>query len=72
LSFCTVKLLIRLFFQSEAPRDDGDAGDVDAAAIVAGAEGMPSEVEEVAKGKSRARSPQEDVEANAYAKKAEV
>jgi hypothetical protein len=71
LSFCTVKLLIRLFFQSKA-RDDGDVGDVDAAAIVAGAEGMPSEVEEVAKGKSRARSPQEDVEANAYAKKAEV
>jgi hypothetical protein len=39
--FCIVKLLIRCLFQLEAP------GDGDDTAMVAGAEGEPSEIEEI-------------------------
>jgi hypothetical protein len=55
---------MRLLFQSEAPCDDDN--------MVAAAEGEPSNVEDTAEGQTHAGSPQDNAEADADAKRAEV
>jgi hypothetical protein len=64
--FCIVNLLTRWVFQSEAP------GDGDDMAVVAGAEGEPSEIEEITEDQIQAKSPQKDAEADADVERAEV
>jgi hypothetical protein len=59
--FCIVKLLIRCLFQLEAP------GDGDDTTMVTGAEGEPSEIEEITEDQIQAKSPQKDVKADADA-----
>jgi hypothetical protein len=63
---------MRLPFQSETLDDDGGAGSGDDVAVVAGAEGEPSEFDEVNGDHSQSGSPRNDVEFDADAERAEV
>jgi hypothetical protein len=64
--FCIVNLLTRWLFQPDAPSGGDDM------AVMAGAEGEPSEIEEIIEDQIQVESPQKDVKADADAERAEV
>jgi hypothetical protein len=64
--FCIVNLLTRLPFQLKAPNDGDDP------VMIAGAKGGPSKIEEIIEDQIQVESPQEDIEADAYAERVEM
>jgi hypothetical protein len=62
--FCLINWLTTLLFQSKAPGDDDN--------VMAGAEGEPLNIEEIAESQTHAGSLQDDAEADVDAERAEV